>query len=336
MASHKRPKRFRARGLATAASAAAASVTALAPAGHAEPAPSADQVSAQVDKLYQQAEQSTQRYDAAKEQTEALQLEVSQLQDELARKADAVESTRTRLNALAAEQYRSGTLSAAMQLALADDPQQFLERSGMLNQASAIEQTALRQYGQQRAALDTKAAEARSKLADLAEREQQLATDQADIQRKLAEAQSLLARLSDTDRAALARASRDTARPLLDAVPAEGRAAQAVAFAVRQLGKPYVWGATGPDSYDCSGLVQAAWRSAGVSLPRTTYDQITAAPRISRSELRPGDLVFFFSGVSHVGIYTGNGRMIHAPHPGAPIRYASVDAMPFAGAVRPA
>jgi len=113
------------------------------------------------------------------------------------------------------------------------------------------------------------------------------------------------------------------------------RAARAVSFAYAALGKPYVWGATGPQGYDCSGLTQAAWRAAGVSLPRTTYTQINAGRRISRAELAPGDLVFFYSGVSHVGLYIGNGLMIHAPRPGAPVRVAPIDQMPFAGAARP-
>jgi cell wall-associated NlpC family hydrolase len=95
-----------------------------------------------------------------------------------------------------------------------------------------------------------------------------------------------------------------------------------------------VWGATGPDAFDCSGLVQAAYRSAGVSLPRTTYSQIDAGRRVSRSELLPGDLVFFYAGISHVGIYVGDGRMIHAPSPSAPVRVAPLDEMPFTGATR--
>jgi cell wall-associated NlpC family hydrolase len=112
------------------------------------------------------------------------------------------------------------------------------------------------------------------------------------------------------------------------------RAAAAVAYAYGKLGSPYVWGATGPNAFDCSGLVQAAYRSAGISLPRTTYSQIDAGRRVSRSELLPGDLVFFYSGVSHVGIYVGHGQMIHAPNPSAPVRLAPIDEMPFAGATR--
>ncbi|SFB84587.1 NlpC/P60 family protein [Streptomyces aidingensis] len=114
------------------------------------------------------------------------------------------------------------------------------------------------------------------------------------------------------------------------------KAAEAIAFAEAQLGKPYVWGATGPNSYDCSGLTQAAWRAAGVELPRVTYDQVNAGTRISRDAMLPGDLVFFYSDISHVGIYIGDGMMIHAPKPGDVIKVESVDYMPFYAAVRPA
>lgn len=114
------------------------------------------------------------------------------------------------------------------------------------------------------------------------------------------------------------------------------KAEKVVAFAEAQLGKPYVWGAGGPNSYDCSGLTRAAWREAGVSLPRTTYDQAEVGTRVAKSRLHPGDLVFFYDDISHVGIYVGGGQMIHAPKPGARVRYESIDHMPFYGAVRPA
>ncbi|WP_165988943.1 NlpC/P60 family protein [Streptomyces sp. YIM 98790] len=114
------------------------------------------------------------------------------------------------------------------------------------------------------------------------------------------------------------------------------QAAEAIAFAEAQLGKPYVWGATGPNSYDCSGLTQAAWRAAGVELPRVTYDQVNVGTRISRDAMLPGDLVFFYNDISHVGLYIGDGMMIHAPKPGDVVKVESVDYMPFYAAVRPA
>ncbi|WP_087100781.1 C40 family peptidase [Nocardiopsis sp. JB363] len=111
-------------------------------------------------------------------------------------------------------------------------------------------------------------------------------------------------------------------------------------FARAQIGKPYVWGGTGPDGYDCSGLTQAAWAQAGVSLPRTTYDQVNAGTSVSRDQIQPGDLLFFYSASSpsHVGIYAGNGMMIHGSNPSKPLEeidLASYWDSVFTGAVRP-
>ncbi|WP_328449108.1 NlpC/P60 family protein [Streptomyces sp. NBC_00386] len=108
------------------------------------------------------------------------------------------------------------------------------------------------------------------------------------------------------------------------ATDSSSKAAEALAFARAQIGKPYVWGATGPDSYDCSGLTQAAWKAAGVSLPRVTYDQVNAGTTVSLTDARPGDLVFFYDDISHVGLYIGDGMMIHAPKPGAYVREESI------------
>jgi cell wall-associated NlpC family hydrolase len=106
-----------------------------------------------------------------------------------------------------------------------------------------------------------------------------------------------------------------------------GRAAIAVATAAAQVGKPYQWGAAGPDSFDCSGLTMFAWAAAGVGLPHNAGAQYAVTAHIPLSALQPGDLVFFFGDLSHVGIYVGGGTMIHAPHAGASVEYASIDAM---------
>ncbi|MFD9424294.1 MULTISPECIES: C40 family peptidase [unclassified Streptomyces] len=113
------------------------------------------------------------------------------------------------------------------------------------------------------------------------------------------------------------------------------KAEKVLAFARAQIGRPYVWGATGPSSYDCSGLTQAAWKAAGVDLPRTTWDQVEVGTRVATADLRPGDLVFFYDDISHVGIYKGDGMMIHAPKPGANVREESIYYMPIYGSVRP-
>ena len=108
-----------------------------------------------------------------------------------------------------------------------------------------------------------------------------------------------------------------------------------MAYARKQLGDPYRFATAGPDSFDCSGLTSAAWKSVGVSLPRSSKAQSVAGTSVSRSSLQPGDLVFYYSPVSHVALYAGNGQIIHAPRPGKGVQYTSVDSMPFAGAKRP-
>lgn len=112
------------------------------------------------------------------------------------------------------------------------------------------------------------------------------------------------------------------------------RGAKAVAFAKKQIGDRYRYGSAGPSSWDCSGLTMGAWKSAGVNLPHQARQQFKKGKKISKSNLRPGDLVFYYSGISHVGIYVGGGKIIHASRPGKPIGYAKVSSMPYQGARR--
>ena len=114
------------------------------------------------------------------------------------------------------------------------------------------------------------------------------------------------------------------------------KGAKALAFAKRQLGDRYRYGGTGPNAWDCSGLTRGAWKHAGKKLPRTSQGQSHAGKKVAKSKLRKGDLVFFYSGKSHVGIYAGKGRVIHASRPGKPVAYIKMKYMPYAGARRPA
>jgi cell wall-associated NlpC family hydrolase len=332
----------------TLALASAASATLCTETGHADPQLTPEQARTQVAALYQQAEQATQAYDGAKEQADTASAAFSALQDEVARKAAAVNATRDALGTIAAAQYRSGGVDPLLQLALSSTPDTYLERAAFMAQAGTRQSSALGRLTAQQRDLAATRAQAAGKLAALRAAQAAVAAQRSAVKARLAAAQALLSRLTAAQRAALSAddvpagahspgaASRGTARPPLAALAAPSpRAARAVAFAYRALGLPYVWGATGPGSYDCSGLTQAAWKAAGVSLPRTTYTQINAGTRVARDQLQPGDLVFFYSGVSHVGIYVGGGRMIHAPRPGSTVRIARISEMPFAGAVRP-
>ena len=114
-----------------------------------------------------------------------------------------------------------------------------------------------------------------------------------------------------------------------------GAAGIAVKTACAQIGKPYVWGADGPDSFDCSGLTQYAWKAAGVYLTHYTGAQWNEGTPVSKADLRPGDLVFFYSDLHHVGMYVGNGLMVHASRSGVPVKMARMEYMPYMGARRP-
>lgn len=342
-----RPTRTTARIGVTLALASAASFSLLGETGHADPELTPDQVRAKVAALYQQAEQATEDYDGATEQAAGASSAVSALQDELARKTAQLNTTRDALGSIAAAQYRSGGVDPLLQLALGSTPDTYLARASYLDRAGTEQSQALaRLTAQQRDIAETRA-RAAGKLTALRDAQARVAGHKRTVQARLAAAQALLARLTAAQRTAVAAAdgpgpasgasaTRDTARvPLTSVAAPSPRAAQAVTFAYRAIGLPYVWGATGPGSYDCSGLTQAAWRAAGVSLPRTASTQINAGTRVARSRLQPGDLVFFYAGVSHVGLYIGGGQMIHAPHPGSTVRVAPISEMPFAGAVRP-
>jgi cell wall-associated NlpC family hydrolase len=116
----------------------------------------------------------------------------------------------------------------------------------------------------------------------------------------------------------------------------DGKALRAVLFALAHIGTPYVWGGTSPSGYDCSGLTSQAWKAAGVSIPRTSQAQWAGLPHVPRgSRLRPGDLVIYFPGATHVGMYIGDGLVVHAPRPGTVVRVTGLDRMPSPGVVRP-
>ncbi|MEU9990498.1 NlpC/P60 family protein [Streptomyces sp. NPDC048045] len=352
MAAHRKPRRrslggTTVRTAATLALAGAAGATAFDGTGHAEPQLTPAQVKTKVDKLYQEAEAATEKYDGAKEKADTAQRRLNSLRDETARKQDGLNAARNALGSYATAQYRQGGIDPAWQLALSSDPDRYLEGAAFAERADARQAGAVARVREQLREIEQLRGAARVEVKSLRARQTELRRQKRTITAKLTEARRLLARLTPPQQArvtgdggAPGRASRSAsdARAALEhagsvAAP-DTRAAAAVAYAYQKLGSPYVWGATGPNAFDCSGLAQAAYHSAGVSLPRTTYAQINAGRRVSRSELQPGDLVFFYSGISHVGIYVGNGQMIHAPNPSAPVRLAPVDLMPFAGATR--
>ncbi|MEV4743919.1 NlpC/P60 family protein [Streptomyces sp. NPDC049555] len=353
MATHRKPKQRplaggTARTAATLALAGAATATVLEGTGHAAPAPTVAEVRAQVSRYYQQAEVATEQYNGVKERADRARSALGRLQDEAARRTERLNAARNALGSFATAQYREGGVPAGVRLLLSSSPDRFLQDASLAERAGQEQAGALARVRQDLRDVQQVRTTAEDRLTEIRREEAALAAHKRTIEERLDAARQLLDKLSATERTAVEAADTATsAAPAAAAAAAagaqeavgravQGRAARAVAFAYAALGKPYVWGATGPDAFDCSGLTQAAWQAAGVSLPRTTYTQINAGRRIARSQLAPGDLVFFYSGISHVGLYVGDGKMIHAPHPGAPVRVAPIDEMPFAGASRPA
>jgi cell wall-associated NlpC family hydrolase len=344
LASHRKP---RTRILASAGpraavgitSAALASVTLMSETANAAPAkPSISEVKKQVDGLNQQAEVATQQYDQATEKTATQRATTNQLLAQVAEKTQKMNESRRILGQFAAEQYRDGGLDETTQLLLSDDPAGFLNQTHLLDRLSTTQEQALQTFKVQQEQASIQRSQATASLKQLTTSQGKLATQKKNVQSKLAAAQKLLNSLNAAQRAKLAqlqpKVSSSSASSTTYTGPATGRAAAAIKFALTQIGKPYVYGATGPSAYDCSGLTQAAYAAAGISIGRTTYDQVTDGTAVSKSELQPGDLVFFYSGVSHVGIYLGNGNIVHAPHTGATVEIAPLSEMPFAAARR--
>lgn len=337
--------------------------------------PSLEETQKKVDELYRQAGAATQRYNAAKEKSDQQRQQLDRLLDRAADGAADLNEARRTLGQYATAQYRDGGMSDTATLLLSKDPQGYFSQTHVMERATAKQQHAVKSFQKKQRAANTKRATAAEKLAELTQAQQKLAGDKKAVQKKLTQARQLLSQLTEEQRARMAAAERkrqEEARKRAaqaereaaearkrqeeaerekrerengdqapDTPPSDGdsyaaKAEKVLAFAKQELGKPYVWGATGPNSYDCSGFTQAAWRTAGLELPRTTYDQVEVGTKVAKSDMRPGDLIFFYSDVTHVGIYVGGGQMIHASKPGDDVKYESVDYMPFHSAMRPA
>jgi cell wall-associated NlpC family hydrolase len=340
VASHRRPKQPNRARVTVLTATAAAAVALSSQAANAAPAkPSVKTVKSKVDKLYEQAEQATQKYDGAKESQKKLQKQVDNIQSEVARQQSQLNTLQDNIGSLAAAQYRDGGIDPTVQLVLSSDPDSYLDKASALDQLSGKQEEELRQIAQKKRTLAQEKTEAATKLKELSDTRTELGKRKKQIQGKLQAANKLLNSLTAQQKAQLAqeqaRASRSTTRaPLSNSPAASSRAAAALAAAATKIGDPYVYGASGPNSFDCSGLTSWAYAQAGVSIPRTAEEQANAGTHLTESQLRPGDLVIFYSDHHHVGLYAGNGMVLHAPHTGTTVKYEAMSDMPFQFGVR--
>ncbi|MEU8744893.1 NlpC/P60 family protein [Streptomyces parvulus] len=341
MGTHRRPKTPSRARLATLGIAAGA-VSLLPTQSQAAPKPTVDEVRKQVEKLYEEATGPTEEYNGILEKQRGLQQEVDGAQDRMARKQQEYNELRDRLGPLAAEQYRSGAIDPSVQLFLSSDPDDYLEKAEVLGRTGDRQAAALRALQMKQRELAQERADATKRLKALQETRSKAKEKKDEVQAKLVAARKLLNSLTVAQREKMeaAQEREEAAEGVSDSAatykgPASGRAKTALDFAYAQLGKPYGWGSTGPNSYDCSGLVGAAWRAAGVSLPRTVKQMYDAGRKVSKTDMQPGDIIYWYNDTQHNGMYVGGGKAIHAPRTGKNIEIVPVDSMPFFAASRP-
>jgi cell wall-associated NlpC family hydrolase len=341
MGTHRRPKPPSRSRLAVLA-ATAGTVSLLPTQSQAAPKPSIDEVRQQVEELYEEAEAPTEEYNATLEKKARLQKEAKRAQEQVARQQQEINELRDEMGPMAAAQYRNGGLDPSVQLFLSSNPDDYLDKAERADRLSSRQVSMLSSLQAKQRELAQTRAEAAKKLGEAEKARKRLGGKKEEIQGKLRKAQQLLNSLTAEQRAQLEAkdAAADKAAGTSDSAatyngPASGRARTAIEFAYAQLGKPYGWGSTGPDSYDCSGLTGAAWRAAGVSLPRTVQEQYSAGRKVAKSDLQPGDIIYWYNSSQHNGIYIGNGKAIHAPRTGKNIEITPLSYMPYFAATRP-
>ncbi|MEV4753602.1 NlpC/P60 family protein [Micromonospora sp. NPDC049559] len=301
---------------------AAAVCVGLTSAGSAQAAPTAQEVENQIDKQWEQLEPTIEQYNKVHNQLLANQKKAKELEDKIQPLSLQTDLAMTRVGGIAAKYYKIGPSSEVNAMLATGDPGTLTEQLTILDRLARDEQ---RQIADVVAARDKFNAEKQRLDALIV----QLARQDADLAAKKKQIDAEIKRLEKLRETAVGKVTIDVGA--CPAVTVIGKAAIAVRTACQQLGKMYKWGSTGPNTFDCSGLTQFAWKKAGVSLTHFTGDQWNEGRPISKSEARAGDLVFFFADRHHVGIYLGNNLMVHASRAGQPVKVANIQYMPVAG-----
>ncbi|MEV7419063.1 C40 family peptidase [Streptomyces sp. NPDC089919] len=298
--------------------------------------------------LYREAEEASEAYNATEVALDARRKEERRLSGDLGKARTTLGAGRAAAGRLARQQYQGAAgFSPYVRMLLSGDPGQALDERRLARREAAHQAGVLARLAGAEKRADSLATEARKAL----DTQQTLAAKQKaqrdGVRSRLTEVEKLLASLTADQLAELGeleRAGTEQAQQQLEdsgrlgpggtrAPTAEGGAA--LEYAAEQIGKPYVWGAEGPASFDCSGLTSQAWAHAGRAIPRTSQEQWAQLPKVPLNELRPGDLVLYFPKATHVAIYLGKGMVIQAPRPGARVKVSPIAANPLLGAVRP-
>ena len=294
--------------------------------------PDLETVKKQVEKYDHEAEQASERFNDARVKLEATRTKLDALNADLTRQDQVVDEMRQQVATMVVDQYQGDALSTTSQVVLSNNPDAFLDNLNAVSAYNSQRAQVMKEFGTQLDRLKLRKAAVQVEAARLQKLQDTMAAQKARIDEKAAKAKAILNDLEAEARAKILSGGWTGALPNVEA---SGRAAAAVRFAMAQVGKAYVYGAAGPNAYDCSGLTMRAWGAAGVGLPHSSSAQQGSGTRVSESQLRPGDLVFYYSPVSHVGMYIGHGLIVNALNPGAGVRVSGLHSMPYSGAVRP-
>ncbi|GAB3762181.1 C40 family peptidase [Microlunatus parietis] len=336
----------------------------------AEPPLTVEDAKAQIEQHEAEAAGLDQEYNDVKLEIADAEKSLKEKQQSLQAQRAKIAKLRKIVGQVALANLQNKNLGTTAQLFLHADTDRFLSQLSTVEKITQNQNSALQDYQEQQAALVTLEQSAADELESLEKQRDELKKIRKDADKKVKDAEKILDRLTAEQREALAAEERRQAQDSERAAQASdddsdsgdsdesnsdddsdsddsnsddepkvsgsGKGAKVLAWALTQKGKPYVFGSDGPNSYDCSGLTLKAWGKVGVSLPHSSSKQFRMGTPVSKEDLRPGDLVFYYSSSrpSHVGIYAGNGQIFHAPNSRKPLGYSPLDSMPYVGARR--
>lgn len=276
---------------------------------------SQEDVETRIDELNQEASAIVDDYNEVKEEYDAAEEKADNLEEKVGEEQEKYEELRDDVANFASAAYKGNDLDAPSNVLTVDEPEDMLENASDVDYLSESQESKLDEFAGSSERLFELKDEADAALEDAEEKKDELEKKKEEVEDKIEEQEELLAQFPDADPTG----GGDTTGSDYTG-SASGDARAALDFAYAQVGKWYEYGAAGPDTYDCSGLMMRAWGAAGVSLPRTTYSQAEVGQRInSMDALQPGDIMFF-DGMGHNGMYAGNGQMVHAPSTGKQVQ----------------
>jgi cell wall-associated NlpC family hydrolase len=306
-------------------------VVALASAATAHADPSPAQLEAQIDAEWNQLEPTIEKHNAITEQLKQNQQKVAQLTEQIRPLQEKVDAAMAKVTEIAVEYYKTGPATTFNALLSTGSATTLADQMSTLNMIARSQEDAISDVTRLKAQYDAQKKPLDDLVAQLKQQESGLAAQEATINAEIKRLNDL--RLAAYGTGGVVGALSPVACPVN--YPG-GKAGIAVKYGCQQIGKPYVWGAAGPGSYDCSGLTMAAWAKAGVRLPHNAAAQKSSMKSVSRANLRPGDLVFYYNDIHHVAMYIGGNYVLHAPHSGDVVRERPIDVGPIAGYGRPA